>query len=62
MGASASSMGAFATVPPKYFSHMATVRDKRLPRSLARSVLMRLISASLVNEPSLPKGTSRSRK
>ena len=57
-----SATGVLVTVPPKYFSHMATVRDSRLPRSLARSVLMRLMSASLVKAPSLPKGTSRSRK
>ena len=38
------------------------VRLSRLPRSLARSLLMRLIRASLVNIPSLPKGISRSRK
>ena len=50
------------TVPPKYFSHMATVRLSRLPRSLARSLLMRLMRASLVNMPSLPNGISRSRK
>ena len=50
------------TVPPKYFSHMATVRLSRLPKSFARSLLMRVIRASLVNMPSLPKGISRSRK
>ena len=50
------------TVPPKYFSHMATVRLSRLPRSLARSLLIRLMRASLVNMPSLPKGISRNRK
>ena len=50
------------TVPPKYFSHMATVRLSRLPRSFARSLLMRLMRASLVNVPSLPKGISRNRK
>ena len=50
------------TVPPKYFSHMATVRLSRLPKSFARSLLMRVIRASLVNMPSLPKGISRSSK
>ena len=34
------------TLSPKYFSTMATVRLTRLPRSLARSALMRLSSAS----------------
>ena len=49
-------------VPPKYLSAMAVVRDSRLPRSLARSILMRLISSSLEKLPSEPKGKSRSRK
>ena len=53
---------ASGSVPPKYFSTMATVRDKRLPRSFAKSELMRAISASFENTPSLPKGISRRRK
>ena len=47
---------------PKYFCAMATVRETRLPRSLARSTLMVLISASLEKLPSEPKGKERSRK
>ena len=49
-------------VPPKYFSTMAVVRLTRLPRSLARSMLMVWISSSLEKLPSLPKGKVRSRK
>ena len=48
--------------PPKYFCTIAVVRESRLPRSLARSELMRWINASFVNRPSLPNGISRSRK
>ena len=48
--------------PPKYLFTMAVVRLTRLPRSLARSVLMRPMRASLEKLPSLPKGNSRSRK
>ena len=48
--------------PPKYFSIMATVRETRLPRSLARSALMRVSMALRVNSPSEPKGISRMRK
>ena len=58
-GPSACSAG---SVPPKYLSAMAVVRDSRLPKSLARSMLMRLISSSLEKLPSVPKGKSRSRK
>ena len=49
-------------VPPKYFSTMAVVRLTRLPRSLARSMLMVWISSSLEKLPSEPKGKVRSRK
>ena len=63
---SSSSMGSASRpvgrLPPKYFSTMAVVRDTRLPRSLARSVLMVLISSSLEKLPSEPKGKVRSRK
>ena len=48
--------------PPKYLPTMAVVRLTRLPRSLARSVLMRPMRASLEKLPSVPKGNSRSRK
>ena len=47
---------------PKYLPTMAVVRLTRLPRSLARSVLMRPMRASLEKLPSVPKGNSRSRK
>ena len=47
---------------PKYFSAMATERETRLPRSLARSALMRVIRLSFENRPSEPNGNSRSRK
>ena len=50
------------SVPPKYLPTMAVVRLTRLPRSLARSVLMRPMRASLEKLPSVPKGNSRSRK
>ncbi len=50
------------SVPPKYFSTMAVVRLTRLPRQLARSTLMVLISSSLEKLPSDPKGKVRSRK
>ena len=46
----------------KYLSAMAVVRLSRLPRSLARSMLMRLMSSSLEKLPSEPNGKSRSRK
>ena len=48
-------------VPPKYFTAMAVVRLTKLPKSLARSMLMRLMRLSLEKLPSLPKGNSRSR-
>ena len=65
--ASSSSRGsavwAAGSLPPgKYLPTMDTVRETRLPRSLARSVLMRVIRASLEKLPSEPKGNSRSRK
>ena len=41
---------------------MAVVRLTRLPRSLARSLLMVCMSSSLVKLPSEPKGEERSRK
>jgi hypothetical protein len=41
---------------------MAVVRLTRLPRSLARSVLMVWIKSSLEKLPSEPKGKVRSRK
>ena len=50
------------SVPPKYFSTMAVLRLTRLPRSLARSVLMQEMSSSLEKLPSEPKGKVRSRK
>ena len=66
MAASSSSSGSAlrwaGRVPPKYFSIIATLRESRLPRSLARSALIRLISASLEKIPSLPNGISRRRK
>ena len=49
-------------VPPKYFCTMAVVRLTRLPRSLARSTLMVLMSSSLEKFPSEPKGKVRIRK
>ena len=58
---SPSSPGA-GTSPPKYFSIMATVRLTRLPRSLARSELMRPSSAAVENSLSEAKLVSRSRK
>ncbi len=63
---SSTSMGSVVcsagSLPSKYFRAMVTVRETRLPRSLARSVLIRLISSSLVKLPSEPKGNSRNRK
>ena len=53
---------ASGSVPPKYFSAIAVVRETRLPRSLARSMLIVLISSSLEKLPSEPKGNVRSRK
>ena len=50
------------SLPPKYFPAMAVVRETRLPRSLARSVLMVWISSSLEKLPSEPKGNVRIRK
>ena len=50
------------SVPPKYFSTIAVVRETRLPRSLARSTLIVLISSSLEKLPSEPNGNERSRK
>ena len=50
------------TVPPKYFSIMLTVRERRLPRSFTRSLFMRVMSASFEKTPSEPNGTSLSRK
>ena len=41
---------------------MAVVRLTRLPRSLARSTLMVLMSSSLEKLPSEPKGKVRIRK
>jgi hypothetical protein len=41
---------------------MAVVRESRLPRSLARSVLMVEMSSSLEKLPSVPKGKVRIRK
>ena len=49
-------------MPPKYLPTMAVVRLTRLPRSLARSVLMVWISSSLEKLPSEPKGKVRMRK
>ena len=42
------------TVPEKYFSVMAVVRETRLPRSLARSRLRRFRNCSAENLPSSP--------
>ena len=50
------------STPPKYLPTMAVVRETRLPRSLARSVLMVWISSSLEKLPSEPKGNVRIRK
>ena len=57
-----SALRAAGRTPPKYFSTIAVVRDTRLPRSLARSVLIVEISSSLEKLPSEPKGKVRSRK
>ena len=54
--------GDFTTVPPKYFSIIATVRDTRLPKTLARSVLKRSHTSSHVICPSLSNGISWSTK
>ena len=48
--------------PAKYLPVIASTREKRLPRSLARSVLIRPTSARCEKSPSGPKGTSRIRK
>ncbi|MNI51848.1 hypothetical protein D3C73_1065920 [compost metagenome] len=45
-------------IPPKYFSIIATVLDKRLPKSLQRSEFIFFINISLLNNPSAPKGIS----
>ena len=58
---SSGASGAGST-PLKYLSIMAAVRLKRLPRSFAKSLFMRLISASLVKLPSEPKVISLIRK
>ena len=50
------------TSPPKYFSIIATVRLTRLPRSFARSELIRPSSAAVENSLSDAKLVSRSRK
>ncbi|MPM24294.1 hypothetical protein SDC9_70775 [bioreactor metagenome] len=53
---------AVGSLPPKYLPTMAVVRERRLPRSLARSALIRAMSSSLEKLPSEPKGNSRRRK
>ena len=50
------------TEPPQNFAVMDKTREKRLPRSLARSALTRPIRASSENEASPPKCISRSKK
>ena len=58
-----SALSSFAGIlPPKYLICIETVLDTRLPRSFARSAFIRLMSASCVNCPSEPKGTSLKRK
>jgi hypothetical protein len=47
--------------PPKYFSTIATVLDKRLPKSLQRSEFIFFINISLLNNPSAPNGISFNR-
>ena len=46
----------------KYLAVMARTREKRLPRSLARSALIRWTRASSENPASRPKDISRQRK
>ena len=59
---SSSSTGALSlsvgSVPPKYFSTIATVLETRFPRSFARSELILLIIISLENELSAPSAIS----
>ena len=50
------------TTPPKYLWAIATTREKRFPRSLARSELMRCTSAASLKLESSPKLISRMRK
>ena len=47
--------------PSKYLSIIATVRFNKLPRSFAKSKLIRSTKPSGVNTPSEPKGTSRNK-
>ena len=44
--------------PSKYFSTIATVLERRFPRSLQRSELIFFINISLLNNPSAPNGIS----
>ena len=50
------------TTPPKYLCVMDRLREKRLPRSLARSALKRPTRASSLKDESWPKLISDSRK
>ena len=50
------------STPPRFLATSDRERCARLPRSLASSLFMRLISARRLKSPSLPNGISRSRK